>query len=1738
MKRYISAILSAAVAASAAASLSPAAFAAEGDTVSISYNYDGTDHTRQMESLGRGLVAINTENGVFLSWRLLGNESSVADIATAPGFVVYKNGEELAEVTESTNYLDAGGTEGDTYSVAVDGGEPCEAVNVQSENYFDIPLNKPEDCTLEDGNTYSYTPGDVSCGDLDGDGDYELIVKWDCSAQDNSIDGYTGNVLLDAYDTETGFLWRIDLGRNIRGGAHYTQFLVYDFDLDGQAELCLKTAPGSKDSAGIYVNQASEDELVRAGDNEAVYVDAGGRVLDGDEYYTYFESDGTAADTVFYPYSRTSGDGYWGRDSGGNIDNWNRVDRFLGAVAYIDGEHPAAVTVRGYYDRTTVAAYTIKDGRLNLDASHDTYDYGGQYGRYGGEYSGQGNHNIVSADVDDDGKDELITGSICFDDDLSVKWCSGRGHGDALHIGDYDPTNPGLEYFSVHESGDYTITESTTASQGTTADYGMTVYSAATGEELMHWGANRDTGRGLMANTGMGGYYQISSLAGDYSSNGGTSFSESAGGIGQNFRVFWDGDLYDEALDGTSVTSWNGRRMSNIFSADGCIKINDTKSNPALQADLFGDWREELVYPTGYTEYIDSKEVDHWDGYGLRVYTTTELTDYKLPTLMHDPVYRNGVAAEQTAYNQPPHIGFYLAEETFKPDVDSIEITKLPDKTEYGIGESFISEGMEVTAYYVDGTSELVTGYIVSGFDPNADGTQIITLTFGGKTAELEVSVDSGFTANENGLITGYEGGASETSVPVSIDGIAVTGFADGALADSGITKLTVELDGITIGENVFPEGIVIVCIPGSDIYDYALLNGISTEEIDTRQYTINVTYDESDYEDFEMLQAGTSQSRTVGHITYGVGGRTDKGQPAGDGASGFTAAEADGEAVLIAGVGQFASGNRNGYMTLNDLPSLSQTMDSVFETDIMFHDKDETDRDGNPTLLRAVMTVSDTAGEVDSVSTSLLGLTSDTWYNYKLIYHGGSYYRIISDADGNIVSKTDLGPTDASMPANAIAFLQESGDFGQGRNTYVLLDNTKAYMNNELTDNIITVTDGFGDPIPGAAVEIDGETLTADIDGNVSVMLTAGIYEVKVSAEGYNDANVGLNAFDASNELNVTLEPEYIELTGIEFEKAAVSLRPGMTETLKLRAVPDGASLGDAVFESSDDETVSVTEDGTVTALKAGSAVITAYTGTDPELKAECTVTVYDEYTPVLTSIAVSGPESAYIPNTGIAVKETYTAQAYDQNGVPMADQSFEWSATGDIAVENGTVTITSAAEPGTITVTASAGGISGSAETELRDIINADKVIAEETCDREFLINQTTEVKEADTGDIIYSVLGSRDNGQRTGIAMGENVEFGGKRAVRVSAGQWADSNRQARIEFETAPDNYEGGETYVFETDLAFTGYMNMVFLDVNGDEIFSTSSDSLGAAYEEWYHYTLIHDGDGYTQILYDADGNIVSVTEFDTENDKAVHMIDFPKGDSYNNSVYFSGMKYYTTAESMTAVLTVCVTDEDNEPVSGADVSAGIFSKETSAGGKAVFELPRGIYNITVEKNGYVIGTGTASAADGGSRCDITCLPEPESVVLDEQSADLYTGDTCVIKARVTPENTFADGIVFTSSDETVAAVSADGTVSAKAVGTAVITAASAYNGDIKAEFTVNVAELPASELKSVEGTVITADIYNSELDMYAAAYENGVLVQLNMIDVTRGVSEYDAGFEPDKVFLWDGMTPVDIWTAE
>ena len=775
MKKLLCTVLSTVLAMSSAAALNMSAYADSANTQQVSYNYwynsstgytDENVHTRQMEKLDRGLIAIKTDGGVYLSWRLFDSEDNIFGSADKNvSFNVYRDGKKISEVATKTNYVDS--TVGTNYSVApvINGveGEKCDAVTVYNNSYFDIPLLKPDDETIYDpsGNelaTYSFFPADCSTGDVDGDGEYEIIVKWTSSEHDVGSPGdpaYSGTVHLAAYKLDGTKLWKNDiaLGKNVYSSAHTVQFLVYDFDGDGKSEVMCQTSLGSKDGQGKYVSNAAQtDEEIKAitdEENSTADYRGYGRITEGKEFLTVFNGEtGAAMDTINLPTTRGSENGVdYGDDFG------NRSNRFVSDIAYLDGEKPYAIYLRGYYfgrngkQRTSIAGISWDGTALSPTYRFDTQK--GQEGYYDGayQYVGNGNHNCTVADVDNDGKDEFITGALCMevndDNEFRPKWCTYLQHGDALHIGNYDPTHTGFEFFTVHEdSGTNSL-----SGNDITLDFGMSVIDAETGNIMFHEGASADTGRGVMANVGAGGYYQIWSAKNSArQSNGGTDFTTATSLTGRNtpsmnFRIFWDGDLYDNLLDGANITDWNGRNMSNIFSARNydCVSINGTKANPSLQADLFGDWREEVVYPTS-------------DGTALRVFSTTDTTDYKIKTLMQDPVYRSGVAAEQTAYNQPPHVGFYMGKEVFDTrTLTSIAVTTQPTKTSYIPGESFDRTGMVVKANYSDGTSEEISAYTVSEIDKDKIGEQTLTVSYLGKTDTITIYVvEPGITSLNN----------------------------------------------------------------------------------------------------------------------------------------------------------------------------------------------------------------------------------------------------------------------------------------------------------------------------------------------------------------------------------------------------------------------------------------------------------------------------------------------------------------------------------------------------------------------------------------------------------------------------------------------------------------------------------------------------------------------------------------------------------------------------------------------------------------------------------------------------------------------------------------------------------------------------------------------------------------------------------------------------------------------------
>ena len=645
----------------------------------------------QMEKLDRGLVAIPGTNGkCFLSWRLLGTDNQNTT------FRILKNGTVLRDdITGATSFQVTGSSTDKFQVVTLQNGvvtETSPEVVPWKSSFRQIPLDRPAGGTISnwrpyDSSTktygsaisqeYTYSPNDCSVGDVDGDGQYEIFVKWDPStSQDNSIgSGNSGSVYIDCYKLDGTKLWRIDLGNNIRAGAHYTQFLVYDFDKDGKAELMCKTAPGSKDGAGNYVNQAATDEAIKAASNTKDWRVSGGRIDGGHEYLTVFNGlTGAAVHTIaYYPnrnakaeLSEATGTFNWddrsGKSDKGNYGN--RGERYLAAVAYLGGANanPSGVFTRGYYTYAYVWAvdfdgqqlkhrwlhrsdsktqYSVVDANMNESAKVTAPASSSGLGK--NTMYANGNHNLSVADVDGDGKDEIVWGSATVDDDGKLLYAVGFGHGDAMHLGDLNPDRPGLELFQVHEE------------KGT---YAWHIHDAATGEILWKGGqSGQDNGRGLAADivgdsrgyefwSSYGGFNTGSRNQNPFSAVSGTQASSTKPSM--NFRIYWDGDEYDELLDGITITKF----PSSTALAVGRTSItgqsnNSTKATPCLSADIFGDWREELIVRNNTDD-------------GLNIYSTITPTDYRVPTLMHDHTYRMGICWQNVAYNQPPHLGYYL----------------------------------------------------------------------------------------------------------------------------------------------------------------------------------------------------------------------------------------------------------------------------------------------------------------------------------------------------------------------------------------------------------------------------------------------------------------------------------------------------------------------------------------------------------------------------------------------------------------------------------------------------------------------------------------------------------------------------------------------------------------------------------------------------------------------------------------------------------------------------------------------------------------------------------------------------------------------------------------------------------------------------------------------------------------------------------------------------------------------
>lgn len=600
----------------------------------------------QMEYLTRGVYAVNNGSGkIFVSWRLLGTEDQ------SLAFNLYRTANNKTQklnekpLVTATSFTDESADTNlvNTYTVKaiINNKEEKQGASfvlqANAKPYLSIPLQTPA----------GYSANDASVGDMDGDGVYEIVIHMTGRAKDNSQAGFTDPPIFQCYKLDGTFLWQINLGKNIREGAHYTQFMVYDLDGDGKAEVAMKTADGSMDAKGNVIGDSTKD-----------YRNERGYILAGPEYLTVFNGlTGEAITTVNYdppryPTSLTPtteelkalwGDGYG-----------NRMDRFLACIAYLDGQHPSLVMCRGYYTRTVLVAYDLKNKQLVKRWKFDTNDPGNK------PFAGQGNHNLTVTDVDGDGKDEIVYGQMTVDDNGKGLYTTGIGHADALHVTDLDPEHPGLEVFSIQERF---------------GDEGANFRDAKTGEILWKKASvkagddGEGPGRGLALDVdprypGYECWVAGAGIKGMFDCKGNLIAEKTPA---CNMGIFWDGDALSEILNGVNISKWDYINSTSVKLFDGrdfgCASNNGTKSNPCLSADLFGDWREELVCRTA-----DSKE--------LRIYSTSIPTTIKLYTLMHNPQYRLSIAWQNVAYNQPPHVSYYIGEGMKMPAKPAIIINK------------------------------------------------------------------------------------------------------------------------------------------------------------------------------------------------------------------------------------------------------------------------------------------------------------------------------------------------------------------------------------------------------------------------------------------------------------------------------------------------------------------------------------------------------------------------------------------------------------------------------------------------------------------------------------------------------------------------------------------------------------------------------------------------------------------------------------------------------------------------------------------------------------------------------------------------------------------------------------------------------------------------------------------------------------------------------------------------------
>ncbi|MCI6504305.1 MAG: hypothetical protein MSA13_06795 [Prevotella sp.] len=585
--------------------------------------------------LKRGLMALHQSTGNLVSWRARATDDPNLSFRLWRGTSAAAQNTKVNSgktISGKTNYLDSGAAATAYYRLEVldaDGNVIESEVSGKTWDnqtlYIPLKAGAPTDPS---GNGATYTPNDASYCDMDGDGEYEIILKWSPSNEkDAASSGATSNVFFDCYKMNGTRLWRIDMGQNFFASAHTIQFIAWDFDGDGYGEFMVKTAPGTIDGQGNYVILGNDDPTANLKSSR-------GKQDHGSEYITVFDGmTGAELATIPYHTDYNAGLSYWG-DS-----NQNRSERYLAGIAWLDGKdgNPSPIFARGYYSGAFVGAYDW-DGETLKErwVSRNTTSGAGLWG--------EGAHWMSVGDCTGDGKQDIVYGSAALKSDGTLLYRTGLGHGDALHLGDFVPENPGLEVFMSHEK----------------APYGADLRDAKTGKLLLHPTASGDTGRGLIGHfnpEAEGAYFQTSASAALYDWTGATvnETVTHGGGASLNNRIYWNGTLADDYYDKSVLEAYDpntktfGRMQVNGSNYTIGTLNNSTKYNPCVLGDILGDWREEIV------TWAEVNGV-----YNLIINATNYETPYTVPHLMDDLNYRAQVINQNCCYNQPPHLSYNL----------------------------------------------------------------------------------------------------------------------------------------------------------------------------------------------------------------------------------------------------------------------------------------------------------------------------------------------------------------------------------------------------------------------------------------------------------------------------------------------------------------------------------------------------------------------------------------------------------------------------------------------------------------------------------------------------------------------------------------------------------------------------------------------------------------------------------------------------------------------------------------------------------------------------------------------------------------------------------------------------------------------------------------------------------------------------------------------------------------------